>query len=393
MNRVGMALPRRGKCDGVLLTSVVLLCIFGVIMVYSSSAILARAANESDTVYLRAQVGKLIAGLGLLGLFMRIPYRVFAGRFAAWAFGGSVLLLVLLLLPTGLAVVVRGTRRFLNLGLLVVQPAEFARLALVLFLAAWGARVGEDRMRNDRRTLVVPLAAIGLVAGLIMLQPNLSSAALAGMLGFVLLWLAGQPLKRIVLVLVPLAGGVAVSLRGYQLQRIIDFLKGLMDGGSSSLSYHVKQSLIAAGSGGLLGKGIGQGLQKYHYLPFPHTDSILGVVAEETGFLGVLVLFTVYGIVFLRGLRIARHAPDRFSGLLALGLTLGVAVNVFLHSAVVLGVGPATGVPLPFVSHGGSSLLVNLTAMGMLLSISRHVRPQAEPVKRSWVPAALSRAS
>ena len=109
--------------------------------------------------------------------------------------------------------------------------------------------------------------------------------------------------------------------------------------------------------------------------------------------MGVLVLFVVYGIVFLRGLRIARHAPDRFSGLLALGLTLSVAVNVFLHSAVVLGVGPATGVPLPFVSHGGSSLLVNLTAMGMLLSISRHVRPEAEAVQRSWVPGALSRVS
>jgi cell division protein FtsW len=393
MNQIGKALPRSGHYDGMLLLAVILLCIFGVIMVYSSSAILARAASQSDTVYLRSQVGKLFAGLGLLFLFMRLPYRVLAGRFAVWALGGSILLLGLLLLPLGLAVVVRGTRRFLNLGLLVLQPAEFARLSLVIFLAAWGARVGEERMRVNRRTLVVPLAAIGLVAGLIVLQPNLSSAALVGMLGFVLLWSAGQPIKRLAVILVPMLGVVAVNLRGYQLQRIISFLEGLLGGGSNGLSYHLKQSLIAAGSGGLLGKGIGQGLQKYHYLPFPHTDSILGVVAEETGFLGVLVLFAVYGIVFLRGLRIARHAPDRFSGLLALGLTLSVAVNVFLHSAVVLGVGPATGVPLPFISHGGSSLLVNLTAMGMLLSISRHVRPEAEAVQRSWVPGALSRVS
>jgi cell division protein FtsW len=393
MSSIGKPLPRSGQYDSVLLVSVILLCIFGVIMVYSSSAILARVASQSDTVYLRSQVARLIFGLGLLFLFMRLPYRVLAGRFAFWALGGSVLLLALLLLPVGLAVVVRGTRRFLNLGLLVVQPAEFARVALVLFLAAWCARVGEERMRSDRRTLVVPLAAIGLVAGLIVLQPNLSSAALVGMLGFVLLWLAGQPVKRLVLVLLPLTGLVAASMRGYQWQRIMDFLRGVPGGDGSGLSYHLKQSLIAAGSGGLLGKGIGQGLQKYHYLPFPHTDSILGVVAEETGFLGVLVLFIVYGIVFARGLRIARHAPDRFSGLLALGLTLSVAVNVFLHSAVVLGVGPATGVPLPFVSHGGSSLLINLTAMGMLLSISRHVRPEAEAVRRSWVPGALSRVS
>jgi cell division protein FtsW len=393
LNQLGKPLPRSGHYDGVLLVSVVLLCIFGVIMVYSSSAILARAANESDTVYLRAQVGKLIFGLGLLLVFMRLPYRVLAGRFAVWAVLGSILLLGLLLLPLGLAVVVRGTRRFLNLGLFVVQPAEFARISLVVFLSAWGARVGEERMRGDRRTLVVPLVAIGLVAGLIVLQPNLSSAVLVGMLGFVLLWSAGQPWQRLAVVLVPLVGVVAVSLRGYQLRRIVGFLEGLTGGGGSGLSYHLKQSLIAAGSGGLLGKGIGQGLQKYHYLPFPHTDSILGVVAEETGFLGVLVLFVVYGIVFLRGLRIARHAPDRFSGLLALGLTLSVAVNVFLHSAVVLGVGPATGVPLPFISHGGSSLLVHLTAMGMLLSISRHVRPETEAVQRTWVPGALSRVS
>jgi cell division protein FtsW len=393
MNRIGKPLPRSGHCDGVLLVSVVLLCIFGVIMVYSSSSILARATNQSDTVYLRSQVEKLIFGLGLLLLFMRLPYRVLAGRFAVWALSGSILLLGLLLPPFGLAVVVRGTRRFLNLGLFVLQPAEFARLSLVVFLAAWGARVGEERMRDDRRTLVVPLVAVGLVAGLIVLQPNLSSAALVGMLGFVLLWLSGQPVKRLAVVLVPLTGAVAANLRGYQLQRIVSFVEGLLSGGGSGLSYHLKQSLTAAGSGGLFGKGIGQGLQKYHYLPFPHTDSILGVVAEETGFLGVLVLFVAYGIVFQRGLRIARHAPDRFSGLLALGLTLSVAVNIFLHTAVVLGVGPATGVPLPFISHGGSSLLVNLAAMGMLLSISRHVRPEAEAVQRTWVPGALSRVS
>ncbi len=392
MSQIGRPLPRSGHYDGMLLASVILISLFGVIMVYSSSAILARTAAQSDTMYLRSQLGKLIVGLGLLLLFMRLPYRVLSGRAAAWALGGSVLLLVLLLLPLGLAVVVRGTRRFLNVGVLAIQPAEFARFALIIFLAAWGAHIGEDRMRQDRRTLVVPLAAIGLVAGLIVLQPNLSSAALVGMLGFALLWLGGQPLKRLALVLVPVVGLAAASLRGYQLQRIMDFLRSLI-GGGGELSYHLKQSLIAAGSGGLLGKGIGQGLQKYHYLPFPHTDSILGVVAEETGFVGVLLLFVAYGILVLRGLRIARYAPDRFSGLLALGITLSVAVNVVLHSAVVLGVGPATGVPLPFISHGGSSLLVNLIAMGMLLSISRHIRPETEAVHRSRVSGALLRMS
>ena len=149
------------------------------------------------------------------------------------------------------------------------------------------------------------------------------------------------------------------------------------------MPWQVKQSLIALGSGGFLGTGIGRGLQKYFYLPFPHTDFILGIVGEETGFLGVLALFALFGIVVLRGLKIARSAPDRFSGLLALGLTLSLAMNFILHAVVVFGLGPVTGVPLPFVSHGGSSLLANLAAVGILLSISRTARaaPSTMPVR------------
>jgi cell division protein FtsW len=225
---------------------------------------------------------------------------------------------------------------------------------------------------------------LGVLCGLIQLQPNLSSAALLGLLGLTLLWLGGQPLRRLLVLVAPVIPAALLTLRSYQWQRIVNFVQALLGGKEAELPYHLKQSLIAMGSGGFLGKGIGQGLQKYHYLPFPHTDSILGVVGEETGFLGVLVLFAVYGIVILRGLRIARLAPDLFSGLLALGLTLSMAMNVLLHSAVVLGVGPATGVPLPFVSHGGSSLLTNLCAMGILLSISRHVQPEPDLVRRPW---------
>jgi cell division protein FtsW len=320
-----------------------------------------------------------------------VPYRLLSGRVAWYGLAGATVLLVLLLLPIGLAVVVRGTRRFLNLGVTQVQPAEFARFALVVFLASYASRK-QEWFQESWRSLIVPLAVIGLLCGLIQMQPNLSSAALLGLLGLALLWLGGQPLRRLVLLVLPAIPVVLLSLRGYQMQRFLSFVSALLGGKDAELPYHLKQSLIAMGSGGFLGKGIGQGLQKYHYLPFPHTDSILGVVGEETGFLGVLVLFTVYGIVILRGLRIARLAPDLFPRLLALGLTLSMAMNVLLHSAVVLGVGPATGVPLPFVSHGGSSLLTNLTAMGILLSISRHVQPEPEALRRTWRwPGGLSR--
>jgi cell division protein FtsW len=368
--------------DGILLTFVLLLCLSGVVMVYSSSAILARSENLPETAYLWSQSEKLVVGLLLLWFCSRMPYRFLYGRVAWWALGVSGLLLVALVLPLGLATVVRGTRRFLDLGVVQLQPAEFARLGLVVFLAHYASRKAEW-IQLSWRSLIVPLAAIGGLAGLTMMQPNLSSALLMGMLGLGLLFLAGHPVRRLLPVVAPFALAAPFVVKGYQIERLLSFFR-VVRNGHDVLPYQVKQSLIALGSGGFLGKGIGRGLQKFHYLPFPHSDCILGIVGEETGFLGVLVLFTFYGIVMLRGLRIARLAPDRFSGLLALGLTMSVALNFFLHSVVVLGLGPVTGVPLPFVSHGGSSLLVNLMAVGILLSISRHIRLEPETIPRAW---------
>jgi cell division protein FtsW len=371
-----------GRVDGMLLVSTLLLCLIGLVMIYSSSAILAQAENRPETAYLQSQMAKLVLGLILLAFFSRFPYRLLSGRAACWIWAAAAFLLLVLLLPLGLTATIRGTRRFLRLGPLQLQPAEFARVALILFLA-WYSSHKEDWIRASWRSLVVPLSAIGILCGLTFLQPNLSSAVLMGALGFALLYLGGQPLKRLLAVAAPFVLVAAVLMKGYQLGRILHFWKYL-GGGDANLPYQMKQSLIAVGSGGFHGLGIGQGLQKYHYLPFPHTDFILGIVGEETGFLGILALFTLYGIILVRGLRIARRAPDRFSELTAMGLTLSVAVNFFLHSMVVLGLGPVTGVPLPFVSHGGSSLLVNLTAMGMLLSISRHARPVSVSIPRAW---------
>ena len=371
-----------GRADGVLLSVVLLLCLSGMLMVYSSSAILARSENLPETAYLRSQAEKLAVGLILLWVFSRMTYRLLFGRAAWWSVGVTVALLLVLLLPFGLAILVRGTKRFLNLGVFQLQPAELARLTLVLFLAYYSS-LKEEWIEQSWKSLIVPMGAILVFSGLIALQPNLSSALLVGILGVGLLYLAGHPVKRL-LAIVPFLGLAAVVFhRGYQAKRFAGFVQ-VLHGGADALPYQIRQSLIAMGSGGLLGKGIGRGLQKFHYLPFPHSDCILGIVGEETGFIGVLVLFTFYGIVLLRGLRIARLAPDRFSGMLALGLSMSLALNFVLHSVVVLGLGPVTGVPLPFVSHGGSSLLVNLADMGMLLSISRQIRPEQETCHRAW---------
>ncbi len=379
-----------GRMDRVLLACVLLLCLSGVLMVYSSSAILVHAESRPESAYLTSQIERVLVGILAMLILSRLPVRLLHGR-TAWAgLGLGLALLVLLLLPVGLATTVRDTRRFLNLHVMQIQPAEFARLALIVFLAYYATR-RDDWVSRGWKGMAVPLAAVLTVGGLIKLQPNLSSALLAVLVGFGVMFLAGQSWKRLALVMIPLCTAAVFMLKAYQLRRFTWFF-GYLRGGDEHLPYHVWQSLIAVGSGGLFGTGIGKGLQKFHYLPFPHTDSILGILGEEMGFIGVLILFVLYGLVLIRGYRIAAKAPDRFSSILALGLTLSIAGNAFLHSAVVLGVGPATGVPLPFISHGGSALLANLMAVGLLLSISRQPRPVPRPVQRAWaVSAAPSR--
>jgi len=368
------------RIDRILLAAVLLLCGIGVLMVYSSSAILASFESSSQTAYLRSQIPKLILGIFSLIVLSRLPYYKLKGRPAIWAIGLAAATLLILLLPLGLTAEGRDTRRFLDLRFIQLQPAEFTRLALVVFVAAFAAR-REKWIESGWKGLIVPIGLTYILAGLILLQPNLSSALLLVFLCFSLLFLAGQPILRLAIAAVPLALG-GLALRPYQITRVVEFF--FSGGNYESLPYQVKQSLIALGSGGLVGQGLGQGLQKYFYLPFPHTDFILGVVGEEWGFIGVFALFALYGTIVIRGLHIARNAPDLFSQLLASGLTLNLAMNFFLHSVVVLGLGPVTGVPLPFISHGGTSLLVNLMAMGLLLSISRSVVRQPDPFRRTW---------
>ncbi len=368
-----------GRIDGVLAGAVILICLFGLVMVYTSSVIWAVRDGHSETFFLRSQFGKFLLGMVLLFPLSRLPYRWFSGTVARWlmvaAFGA-----MLLTLTPWFASSFNGTKR----GVFGIQPAEFARIALVLFLAYYASK-SEARSQlepgrpRDWKSLLVPLGVTLGLAVLAKLQPNLSMAVLIVALGVGVLFVSGQPILRLGLCLLPAGLAVVAALKPYQLARIRGFqdhLLGSGAGGSSNLHWQVEQSLIALGSGGVLGKGIGQGLQKFCYLPYSFSDFILGMVGEETGFLGVFILFTLFAVVLVRGFRIARRCPDTFGQVLALGLTLNLALNFFLHSIVGMGLGPVTGVPLPFVSHGGSSLLANLVAIGLLLSISRSIRPE-----------------
>jgi cell division protein FtsW len=332
-------------------------------MVFSSSAVLGIAVAHSPAHFLEAQLVRFLVGMALLLGFWRFDYHLLGGR-AAWvALAATGLALVPLALPFGGGE--GGADRWHRIGSLSVQPSEFARIVLVVFLASYLSR--KEGTLEARRLYRLPALVVLGVAGLIALQPNLSMAVMVVLLAGGILYLGG--LRARVLALATLVPGALAMLfmKEYQRERIASFL-GL---GGREAGYQIDQSITAVGSGGLLGLGVGNGLQKYFYLPFPHTDFILGIVGEETGLLGMTALLAAYGFLILLGVAAARRAPDPFGRLLAAGLTWNLALNVLVHGMVNLGLGPVTGVPLPFMSSGGSSLVANLMGLGILLSVAR----------------------
>ncbi len=342
-----------------ILGSVLGLCAFGLVMVYSAGSVwgLARA-NASSAHYLIQQLPKLGIGLVLLAVFSFIDYRRLGER---RAFGAMLFVLGALLM-----LVILGKFRWFRVAGMTVQPSEFARVALVVYLASALAR-GEEAEQMQPRDLILPALIAAGAAGLVVLQPSLSMGVLLFAVAACIFYLAGVRKRYIVLATGVLAALALLTMRAYQWSRISDILGG----GTAESSWQRLQSITAVGSGGLWGLGLGNGLQKYFFLPFPHTDFILGIVGEETGLLGATVLLLGYAILIYAGISVARRTTDPFGSLLAAGITLNLALNIVVHGVVNLGLGPVTGVPLPFMSAGGSSLIANLLAMGILISVAR----------------------
>ena len=271
---------------------------------------------------------------------------------------------------------VNGARRWLfTFGGIGVQPSEFAKVAVILFTAA----VLERRMdKIDQVGALAPIALVaGLVCGLIVLEPDYGTALTVLLIVAVMVFAAGLPYRHVfvlTLVMMPVLVAVLVS-SDYRRRRLISFLDPWAD--PLGDGFQLIQSQIAVGTGGLFGQGLMAGVQKLFYLPKPHTDFIYAVIAEETGLLGATAVLLCFGVIVWRGLRITAAAPDRFGVLLALGLTMMVALQAFVNISVVLGLMPTKGIPLPFVSYGGSSLLVSLLGMGILLNVSQHASADA----------------
>jgi cell division protein FtsW len=362
-------MPRRLTPDMWLFGAAVVLLSAGVVMVYSASAIVAADRFHDPYFFLKRQLFWAVLGGGALWVALRVDYRLLEKAVLPLLIVAGVLLVLVLVPPFGQAI--NGTRRWIRFGLVSFQPAELAKLSLVLYLAAFLAKRRGDL--SEFRTGALPaLAVAGLLAGLVLVQPDLGNCMTLIVVTFGLLYLAGTPAKHLAWVAAPALPLVALAIwmAPYRLRRITAFMDPWSDPRGSG--FQIIQSWLALGNGGLVGQGIGGSRQKLFYLPESHTDFIFAIVGEELGFIGALAMVALFAVVVWRGLRIGLRAADPFGSYLALGITVLLATQTLVNLGVVTGLLPTKGLPLPFISFGGSALLMTMVATGMLLNISEH---------------------
>jgi cell division protein FtsW len=342
--------------DYPLLFVVIVMVVFGLMMIYSATFTWSNSGR-----YLMKQALAAILGLGLAAVLSRIDYRLWSGL-ALPVMGASVALLILVL------VVGKGSAAsWFSAG--SFQPSEFAKLAFIIYIAAWLASKG-DRIRDVTYGLVPFAILLGVVTGLIVLEPDLGTAALIVATAVAMFFIAGAEVSQ--LFIGGAAGGAAlyviIGRLGYATERLQTFFNPSAE--SEAATYHVQTIVTALRAGGLLGRGLGNGVLKFA-LPLPHTDSIFPVIGEELGLLGCLAVIALFAFVAYRGMSISFHAPDAFSSLLAFGVTCWIAFQALVHIAGNTATLPYTGITLPFISYGGSSLTMCLAGIGVLLAISR----------------------
>lgn len=356
--------------DGVLLLSVVGLTLFGFMMVASSSSVLAERFHDDTLFYFKHQA--LYGGIvGLIAFLVgvMVPYR-FWHRLALPALGASLVLLIMVFIP-GLSVASGGAARWIGIGPITIQPSEITKLAFILYLAALLEAKGEN-IRSWRQSVVPFLGIMCVIGFLIILQPDLGTLISIVLISSAMIFAAGFRLRH--LAALGLAGLAAFALlinfASYRLNRIIVYLHPELD--PQGLGYQINQALLAVGTGGVWGLGFGRSRQKYQFLPEPAGDSIFAIIAEELGLVRTSLILTLFALIAWRGYAIALRAPDIFGRLLAVGITSWIVSQAFINIGSLIGVTPLTGIPLPFVSYGGSALVTMLCATGVLLNISRY---------------------
>lgn len=356
-------LKQKRKIDFLLLILTVIFTLFGLVMVYEASNVSAFQDFADKYYYLKDQLTWTVIGFILLIVAVFIPYKKYFNLAIPLLFL-TIFSLGLVLIP-GIGLKVLGARRWINLGFITFQPSELAKLSMVLYLAAWLSRKEKGKFFSF-------IFLLSLIVGLVILQPDLGTAVILTLIFIMVYFISRAPLWHFS-VLIPAATLAVVILAvvsPYRYQRLVTFFNPNIDPLGSS--YHIRQILISLGSGGLTGLGLGASRQKYQYLPEATTDSIFAIIAEELGFVGASLLVLGFLVLLYRILKIVKNSPDRLSFLLSGGILSLLAAQIIINLGSMVALFPLTGVPLPFISYGGSNLVVSLTAIGIILNISRH---------------------
>ena len=350
------------RIDVLLLLSVIILTVFGLYMIYDASSFVAFRDFGDKYHYIKDQFFWIFLGFVSLGVFTFFDYHKLYNLALPILIVG-ILLLALVFVP-GIGISLLGAKRWVNFHFFLLQPSEFVKLGLAIYLAAWFSN-------KEKGRFLAFLLLLGFVVFLIMLEPDMGTAAIVLAESLAVYFLSGANVTYFAFLapVVALIGIILIKFEPYRAARLSTFLNP--EQSLSTSSYHVRQILIALGSGGLMGVGFGNSLQKYAYLPENTTDSIFAIIAEESGFLGATVIILLFIVVIWRGFYIAMHAKDNFGKLLAGGISTFLAMQIIINLAAQTALLPLTGIPLPFISYGGSALIINLAAVGILCNISR----------------------
>lgn len=356
------------KPDYILVLLVFLLVVIGTLMVYSASVVLSYTATKNPNFFFQRQIFNVFLGVIAFIVASRIHYTYWK-KMAPLALFLGLIFSILIFIP-GLGTYHGGAKRWLEIGPFSLQPSEFLKLGLILYFANLFEK--KEREIGTLSGLIPFLVIILLIGFLLMLQPDMGTFMVITGISIIMFFIAGANLYHLAAILGSgfLALFSLIKAAPYRMQRLLVFLDPSKD--KSGAGYQINQALIAIGSGGIFGLGFNQSRQKYQYLPEAQTDSIIAIMAEELGFLRLLIIIAIFALLILRGISIAKKAPDLFAKLTALGITSWLAVQVIINIAANLSLVPLTGVPLPFISFGGSSIVILLFAFGILTNISKY---------------------
>jgi cell division protein FtsW len=362
------------QLDKILLFTVFILLAFGLVMIASAGIAYSQIRfNDAYFFFKRQLLFGILPGLIILYLTQKISYT-FWKKISFLLFILSIALLVLVFIP-GIGSKLYGASRWIQLGGFSFQPSEMLKLSLILYLAAWLESRGE-RIKDFFEGLTPFLIVMGIVSFLLIKQPNMGTLGVIIFVSLIMFFISGSSLRHMFLMFVAgiAAFFILIKTEAYRMNRFLVFLHPELD--PRGIGYQINQALLAIGSGGILGVGLGKSLQKFNYLPEPVGDSIFAIIGEELGLLGCSLILLLFAIVAFRGLKIIKLAPDRFSRLVATGIVSWIVIQAFVNIAAISGLVPLTGVPLPFISYGGTSLVFLLAGTGILLNISKHLKEQ-----------------